>query len=278
MRRLLSLLLLPACAQASATDAFAWPDGRRAAVSLAYDDALPSQLDNALPALDRHGLKASFYLTLAADTVRDRRGEWQAAARNGHELGNHTLFHQCSSSLPDRDWVPPHRDLDATTVAQMRDQVLLANTLLAALDGRTARTMTVPCGDTRARDGDYVAAVVTAFVAIKLGQGGVVGDMAALDPASVPVDVPVDATGEALIARVEEAARRGTMASFTFHGIGGDYLAVSSEAHEALLRHLAAHPDVYWVAPFVDIMRHVEATRPRSADTAGARDARAPRP
>lgn len=278
MRRLLVLLLLLPCARASATDAFAWPEGRRAAVSLAYDDALPSQLDNAIPALDRHGLKASFYLVLAADTVRDRRADWQAAARNGHELGNHTLFHACSSSLPDRDWVPPHRDLDSTTVAQLRDQVLLANTVLAVLDGRTERTMTVPCGDTQARDGNYVDAVAPAFVAIKLGQGGVVADMAALDPASVPVDVPVDVTGDALIARVEEAARRGTMAGFTFHGIGGDYLAVSSEAHEALLRHLAAHPDVYWVAPFVDIMRHVAATRSRSADTTGTKDVRVPRP
>ena len=35
----------------------------RAAVSLAYDDALDSQLDNAIPALDRHGLRATFYLT-----------------------------------------------------------------------------------------------------------------------------------------------------------------------------------------------------------------------
>lgn len=277
MRYLSTLLLLLPCAPAMAADAFAWPDGRRAAVSLAYDDALPSQLDHAIPALDRHGLKASFYLTLAADSVRDRRGEWEAAARNGHELGNHTLFHQCASSLPDRNWVPPHRDLDDTTVAQMRDQVLLANVMLAALDGKAERTMTVPCGDTQARDGDYVDAVAPAFVAIKLGQGGVVGNMAALDPAAVPVDVPVEATGEALIARVEEAARRGTMASFTFHGIGGDYLAVSDEAHEALLRHLAAYPDVYWVAPFVDIMRHVAAVRSRSTDTTDTTDTQAAR-
>ena len=65
-------LLLALCGgQAQAGD-FHWPDGRKAAVSLAYDDALDSQLDNALPALDRHGLKASFYLTLAADTLRTR--------------------------------------------------------------------------------------------------------------------------------------------------------------------------------------------------------------
>lgn len=265
--RWLPLALLLAASHALAAEPFAWPGGTRAAVSLAYDDALPSQLDHAIPALDRHGLKGSFYLTLASDTLRTRRQEWVEAARRGHELGNHSLFHQCSSSLPDRTWVPPHRDLDTTTVAQMADQVRLANVMLAALDGRSDRTMTVPCGDTRARDGDYVAAVAADFVGIKLGQGGVVADMAALDAAAVPVDVPVDVTGAQLIARVEEAARQGTMVSFTFHGIGGDYLAVSNEAHDALLKHLAAHPDIYWVAPFVDIMRHVATKRGANATT-----------
>lgn len=258
-----TLALLLAAGHAAAAEPFAWPDGRRAAVSLAYDDALPSQLDHAIPALDRHGLKGSFYLTLASDTLRTRRQAWVDAARRGHELGNHSLFHQCRSSLPDRAWVPAHRDLDTTTVAEMADQVRLANVMLAALDGRTARTMTVPCGDTRAQDGNYVDAVASEFVGIKLGQGGVVADMARLDLAAVPVDVPVDVSGDQLIARVEEAARRGTLVSFTFHGIGGDYLAVSNEAHDALLQHLAAHPDVYWVAPFVDIVQYV--ARARSA-------------
>lgn len=256
------LLLATVAGTVQAAEPFPWPEGRKAAVSLAYDDAAPSQLDNAIPALDRHGLKGSFYLTLASDTLRTRQREWVAAARNGHELGNHSLFHQCSASLPDRDWIEAHRNLDSLTVAQMADQIRLANVMLMALDGRIARTMTVPCGDTQASDGNYVDAVDPEFVAIKLGAGGVVADMATLDPAAVPVDVPVDVTGEQLIARVEEAARRGTMANFTFHGIGGDHLAVSKEAHEQLLRHLAAHPDIYWVAPFIDIMQYVASRRP----------------
>lgn len=262
--RLALLALAVSAATAHAAEPYPWPDGRKAAVSLAYDDAAPSQLDHAIPALDRHGLKGSFYLTLASESLRTRQPEWVAAARNGHELGNHTLFHQCSASLPDRTWVEPQRNLDTTTVAQMADQVRLANVMLTALDGRTERTMTVPCGDTQASDGNYVDAIASDFVAIKLGQGGVVGDMKAINPAAVPVDVPVGVTGEQLIARVEEAARQGTMVSFTFHGIGGDHLAVSSEAHEQLLRHLAAHPDVYWVAPFIDIMKYVIADRSKA--------------
>lgn len=249
--------LVASFATAGERQPFHWPDGRRAAVSLAYDDALDSQLDNAIPALDRHGFKGSFYLPLSSDTLRTRLPEWRAAAARGHELGNHTLFHQCSGSVEGREWVEPQRDLDTTSAAQMRDQVLLANAMLGAIDGRRERTLTVPCGDVMADGENYIELVKQAFVAIKLGNGAVVDNMMALDPYAVSVEVPVGVTGAQLIARVEEAARKGTMVNLTFHGVGGDYLAVSNAAHEALLDHLASHRDVYWVGTFVEIMRYV---------------------
>jgi peptidoglycan/xylan/chitin deacetylase (PgdA/CDA1 family) len=238
---------------------FAWPGGQKAAVSLGYDDALDSQLDNAIPALDRHGLKGTFYVVPANPPLQLRMDDWRAAARNGHELGNHSLFHQCSAKGEGRSWVKPERDLDAVTVAQMQEQVALANAFLQALDGRSdARTFTAPCGDRKARDGDYINALGDLFVGIKMvGGTAVVPDMAALDPRNVPAHVPVDATGAQLIALVKEAARRGSMISFTFHGIGGDHLSVSTRAHEELLAFLDAHRDTYWTATFLEQMRWV---------------------
>lgn len=261
----LAACLLSSSATAAPPAAFPWPDGQRAAVSLSYDDALPSQLDHAIPALDRHGLKGTFYLTLAADPVRDRLEDWRAAARNGHELGNHSLFHQCSAAGPGREWVQPEQDLDATTAAQMRAQVALANTMLHAIDGSTEFTFTAPCGDRRAADGEYIGLVAPLFLGVKLVGGTVVEDMWTLDRAAVPVTVPVDAGGDELIALVEEAGRRGTMVNFTFHGIGGDHLAVGNAAHEQLLEHLARHRDRYWTDTFRNQMRWV---RDRQAEAA----------
>jgi len=252
---LLAMCALPACADAGR--ASVWPDGQRAAVSLAYDDALDSQLDSAIPALDRHGLKGSFYLTLSGDTVRTRMDAWRAAARNGHELGNHSLFHQCAASKPAREWVEPQHDLDAIGVVQMQEQVRVASTMLQAIDGETVRTYTVPCGDRRARDGDYVDGLSGDFVAIKVMGGAVVPDMRTLDPHAVPVVAPAGIDGDALIALVEDAARRGTMVNLTFHGIGAEHLSVTTEAHDALLAHLAAHPERYWTATFREIMTWV---------------------
>jgi peptidoglycan/xylan/chitin deacetylase (PgdA/CDA1 family) len=237
---------------------FSWPRGTKAAVSLAYDDAVPSQLDHAIPTLDRYGLKGSFYLTLGNDTIAKRLPEWRAAAANGHELANHTLFHQCSRSVPGHEWVVADNDLDTISVGQLAAQIRLANTMLHAIDGRTERTYTVPCGDLKAGGEFYLPAVRSEFVAIKSGAGAVTPDMRTLDPYSVPVGTPSNVTGEQLIAIVKQAAAKGTMANFTFHGVGGDHLAVSAEAHAQLVQYLAEHKDIYWTDTFLNIMTYVK--------------------
>src|SRR5258708_7076610 len=81
---------------ALAQPARVWPNGARAAVSLTYDDALNSQLDNAVPELDRLGLKATFFLT--EDNAHWRLADWEALARDGHEVANHTVTHPCALS------------------------------------------------------------------------------------------------------------------------------------------------------------------------------------
>jgi len=237
---------------------FQWPNGIKAAVSLAYDDAVPSQLDNAIPALDKYNLKGSFYLTLSAETVATRMAEWRKAASNGHELANHTLFHQCSAKGPGREWVPLDNDLDKTSAVQLAAQIRVGNTMLHAIDGKTERTFTTPCGDLKAAGVDYLPLVKNEFVAAKAAFGRAVPSMKTLDPYSVVVATPSNVTGKELIAAVKEAAELGTMMNFTFHGIGGDHLTVSNEAHEELLQYLADNKDIYWTDTFLNIMKYVK--------------------
>ena len=96
------LLLTAAAAAGLAGDAAAqpsrraWPGGARAAVSLTYDDGLNSQLDNAVPELKRLGMKATFFLT--EDNAHWRLADWEALARDGHEVANHTMTHPCALS------------------------------------------------------------------------------------------------------------------------------------------------------------------------------------
>ena len=275
IKRLVPLAIMAGVTFANTAQAddssFKWPGGARAAVSLAYDDALDSQLDNAIPALDRHGLRGTFYLQLSNPPVALRMADWRAAARRGHELGNHSLFHQCSGAAADRSWVARHRDLDTTSAQQMRDQVLLANTMLMAIDGERERTYTAPCGDMLAGGRDYLPLLRDEFVAIKGGHGrpGAPASMRDVDPYLVGSFGPVGASGKELIEMVKQAGARGTMAAFTFHGIGGDHLSVSTQAHEELLRFLAAHRSEYWTDTLINVMRHVRQEQARQTAPAG---------
>ncbi len=259
------LALLMLCGNTLATEprpantAFSWPNGAKAAVSLAYDDALPSQLDTAIPQLNAAGLKGSFYLPLSADTIQSRLADWRAAAAQGHELANHSLFHQCAKSLPNRDWVSKDRDLDQTTASRLIDEIRLGNAFLQAIDGKTQRTFTAPCTDQLAAGTPYLPLLTQDFVAMKTTVGGVVADMQKLNIHAVPVITPSDVTGAQLIAWVKAAGAKGTMVNFTFHGIGGDHLQISAAAHAELLQFLASHKDEYWTDTFLNLMLHVKA-------------------
>ncbi|UNK48730.1 polysaccharide deacetylase family protein [Lysobacter sp. S4-A87] len=267
----LVLLAALACSHAAlAAEEFAWPQGRQAAVSLGYDDALDSQLDIAIPALDRHGFKGSFYLVMANKPVAARLADWRAAAANGHELGNHTLFHQCSRSAKGHEWVEPQRDLDTTTAMQMKEQVLLASTMLNAIDGNTRRTLALPCNEATAQDGNYLALVADAFVGVRIGGNAITANVSQMDPAAVTVVSTDGMTGKQMIALVKEARRRHGLVSLTFHGVGGDYLTTSANAHDELLDYLARHRDVYWVDTFVNIMTHVRQQQAAVSNAPGA--------
>jgi peptidoglycan/xylan/chitin deacetylase (PgdA/CDA1 family) len=240
--------------------AFKWPKGTKAAISLSYDDALNSQLDHAIPTLNKYGLKGTFYLQMNSAALDKRLPEWRKAAKKGHELANHTIFHQCSKSSPGRDWVEPGRDLDKVTVAQMKDQVIVTNTMLYAIDGRRERTFTAPCLDKLAGGQNYIESVKSEFVGIKSeGGGGVAEDMSKFDPYAVSVYFPNNSTAQQLIDIAKQAAEKGTMANYTFHGVGGDHLAVTAEVHEEFIKYLAAHKDIYWVDTFINEMKYVKA-------------------
>lgn len=223
------------------------PRTPKVAVSLSYDDALNSQLDNAIPALNQYNFKASFYLSLTSPVVRERLAEWRQAARDGHELGNHTIYHPCSKSQPGTDWVAPYNDMDKRTIEQMRDEIQVANAFLYAIDGRDERTFTPPCGHLETANGNYLPAVRDLFVAIK-------GAETKLPENFSHILLPSNQTGTELIDAVKEASRNHQLIQIIFHGIGGDYLSVSDAAHRQLLEYLDSNRETYRVDTYLNIM------------------------
>ena len=247
-------ILLIACllssVAVSAGDPVVWPNGQKMAISLSYDDAIDSQLDNAIPALNRHNLKASFYLTLASPTVHGRLDEWRGAAAEGHELGNHTIYHPCSAGVPGREWLTNYYNIDNYVIAEIVHEATVANSFLHAIDGRSERTYTPPCGDIIVSGKDYVPDMRKLFVAVKGFED--------VEPGVVATWGAADVSGQVLIARIEEEAAKGTrLFNITFHGIGGDYLTVSTQAHEQLLAYLVGNKETYWVDSYIHIMKYM---------------------
>src|SRR5207248_10888711 len=108
-----------------------WPGDARAAVSLTFDDAAPSQLDVALPIMERYGLRGTFYVNPGSGSRFDQAVErWRAAHAGGHEIGNHTLRHPCSGNFP---WVADDRALELWNLADVERDVLEAAARLPEL-------------------------------------------------------------------------------------------------------------------------------------------------
>jgi peptidoglycan/xylan/chitin deacetylase (PgdA/CDA1 family) len=252
------MLALVAGTPAAAQAPFAWPKGKHAAIVLTYDDAMPSQLSVAIPQLDAAGLKGTFFLDADSLTPAEML-RWRDAARNGHELGNHSVNHPCPRAMLPR---AEHYATETYDTRSMLAEIGVMNAVLFGVDGATARTYAYPCSQSLVGGEDYRDALRNSGLIRSARTGGdayrsVVTGAAGLDVFAVPSWGPVDhPDGAALIAYVERVRAAGGLGVLQFHGVGGDYLEVSAQAHQQLLDHLKRSPDI-WVAPFQQVMDRV---------------------
>lgn len=235
---LAALALTAVAGQALAAD---WPGGRRAAVVLTYDDALQSQLDIAIPALDAAGLKGTFFLGGRWIAPKDV-ARWRAVAANGHELGNHTVFHPCARATYD---MPARYNSEGYSVETMLDEIRTMNAFLTAIDGKTVHSYGPPCGQPLVGGQDYFAALRAS------GLVRYARDIPGMDAGTNPPSLwfPESATGADMIAGVKAATQKDGIVILGFHGVGGDYLKVSGQAHAELVAYLKANEATIWVAP-----------------------------
>ena len=237
---------------------FKWPDGKKAAVVFTYDDGLDCHLDVAVPQLDEFGFKGTFFCPGQSTSLYNRMDEWRKIAKNGHEIGNHTLFHPCDGKKG--DWVKPEYDLNNYSPEQIVNELRTANTLLKAIDGNENRTFGYTCSDYIAGGVDFTPDVKKLFVAARC-DGPVPETMNNYDIFKTPswgVDSP---TAEDLIAYVEKARKNSTIAVFMFHSVGGGYLNVGAEEHHKLLEYIKENEDEFYTGTFMEVMKYINENR-----------------
>ena len=249
--------------QVFSQDTFLWPNKANAAVCLTYDDGLDCHLDTALVDLNHYNLKGSFYCPGKSKSLYLRMDEWRELVDQGHELGNHSLFHPCLKIKEGRaefDWIKPEYDLANYTIEQIVAELDVGNTLLKAVDGKSKRTYAYTCGDYVTGEDDFSDKINHLFSGARAA-GPMLESMEEAHLYKIPSWCVNEHSGEDMIAFVEQAADKGTVAVIMFHGIGMNNLKVSRKAHRELLSHLAQHPERFWVATFSDMVDYVRGNR-----------------
>jgi peptidoglycan/xylan/chitin deacetylase (PgdA/CDA1 family) len=239
---------------------FGWPHGARAAVALTYDDAIPSQLTNAVPALAKHGLLATFFITGSSPTLEAAPAAFRELVKAGHELGSHTIHHPCDRAL---GFPKPGCALQDYDQARMAAELADSVQLLRELGQSQPFSFAYPCGSTWLGETheSYVPSVARLFLAAR-GVTPRVADPARVSLSEVPSAMGNTNAGD-LISWVERALAGGGWIVFTFHGVAGDHLAVSADAHEALLSYLEQRKSSVWTERFGTIAEYVRTARER---------------
>jgi peptidoglycan-N-acetylglucosamine deacetylase len=236
-----------------------WPEGRSGAISLTFDDAMESQLEQAVPMLERHGMRGTFYVNPDGKRWQQNLARWQAVGANGHEIGNHSMGHWCSRAF--RDEMGGPASLETLTLEQIEADVAEAEArLTAALPGQPRRTFCYPCYQDYVGEGasrqSYVPIIARHFIAGR-GRGEFANHPVTCDLA-YSWSWPAERMGShVLIGMAEEAVAQGRWGIFTFHGIGEGHLPVVAYDFDLFLAHLQRHSERIWVAPVVQVAQRI---------------------
>jgi peptidoglycan/xylan/chitin deacetylase (PgdA/CDA1 family) len=245
-----------------------WPQDRTAAISLTFDDAMDSQLDRAGPILAKHRLHGTFFVSTGLGAWEKRNEEWKQLAKQGNELGNHTVHHPCL--LPE---IEPHsQDYTPEMMeAEIRDA---ARAVREVVPGQRGLTFAYPCGDLSfgpAAEQAKNSALYLKFVAEYAFGARISGPGGAQDPDDISALAVLDLGPtenkdfSALLAMAEAAVQQHQWGVFCFHGIGGEYLSVGASAFDELAAYLDTHREI-WTAPFGDVLRYSQERKSTTID------------
>lgn len=241
-----------------------WPRGKRAVVSLTYDDGLPSHPREVASLLESFNLRGTFYAPIKSDLTSSPL-VWRALVGRGHELGNHTYFHPCwSVGGKYADWLPEQFNLEKYDETRWLDEVKTANQSLGLVDGRDERTFGNTCWD------NYIGPqnapicleplIAQVFMAAR---GENTGKPVSLDPVNFNNlgTVWADHRGfETFLPELEEIQETGGWLIYTFHGVGeaAHNLHIDPEAHRRLLEYLHQHRGSIWTAPVIEVVKYLK--------------------
>jgi len=199
-----------------------------AAVSLTFDDALASHVKTAIPILDRHGLKGTFFLLISnihpegASTWDD----WRRAVADGHEAGSHSLTHPHLTQVLDQ--------------RQLRDEIEGSADVIEEHLGVRPVSFAYPSSDLN----DFIKRKVLAVYVF--------------DRADCRVWGGPGFKVESGIRHLEQAVEKNEWFYCMLHGVGeSTWGPVDPDVLEGLASYLATHRDRIWTDTYSRVFSYV---------------------
>ena len=239
MKRFALLLLLACLAQlayashspSTSTSHFdSFPEGKRAAFYLSFDDGCVSQIKNVFPRLEKYRIHGTFYVCPEWKMFKDHEQEWATTNRYVH-LGNHSYTHGAITNVA----------ILAKELADCNREILRIG-----WDKTWPRDIAwgIPGTETIQK---LVKGITDEEVKRIYSENHVVERLPYF---GYPVNCKTIQEMEAYIDRI---AAEGGVGHLDFHGVGGDWLDPGLEYFEAMLKRLDSHRDVIWFAPWPEI-------------------------
>ncbi len=239
---------------------FHWPDGKKAAVSLSFDDARLTQVDNGLALFKKQGVRVTFFVQPSG--VEKRLPGWKQAVADGHEIANHSLTHPCTGNYS----FSRHNALENYDLAMMAQQLDGANEQIYKQLGVKPRTFAYPCGQKFVGRGtevkSYVPLVAERFLAARGYLDESPNDPLICDLAQAMGTGFDDLDFLQMKKIVDEAAQEGRWVIFVGHEIGArGYQTTDTKALEALCDYLKDPANGVWLGTVEEIAGYIRKQR-----------------
>ncbi len=209
-----------------------WPDGKKAAFMMMFDDGCPSHVNNAIPELAKRNLTGTFYVIPNKGEYKARLAFWENEAPEIPEImfGNHSYSHKGYSSVEDAD----------------EEMVKANDNILKLFPGKTPRLISYasPGGVKHAISGDQIQQIAAKHNLVIRptfqGHGAAIHYK----------------TGESILKDIDKAETGGEAAYVIFHGVGGDWISFPMDQFTTLLDGLETRRDSVWIADPISIHKY----------------------
>ncbi len=255
----LFFFLLPTQVQLQ-NDNFIWPGGKKAALSLSFDDARLSNVDVGLPLFKEYDSQVTFYVN--PEPMRLRMAGWKQAVEDGHEIGNHTDLHPCTGNF---DW-SRKKALEGYTLTSMRNELIHSNKEIEAMLGVLPQSFAYTCGNTFVGRGletkSYVPLIAELFQSGRGWLNEAPNDPNFVDLAQVQ---GIEMDGKDFKADIEpileKAKTMGSWVVLAGHEIGEPNLQTTeTKMLRQLFSYLEASEDI-WFTTVGEAARYIQQTR-----------------